>query len=104
MRIKLTLVYSVETLRNMSINLLRVGINNINISDSAKILRVTLDNKLDMQNDIANTCRASDMHIRKIKRIGWYLNKQTTRTLVNVTVLSRLDYCNGVYTGLPQKI
>ena len=104
MRIKLTLVYSVETLRNMSINLLRVGINNINISDSAKILRVTLDNKLDMQNDIANTCRASHMHIRKIKRIGWYLNKQTTRTLVNVTVLSRLDYCNGVYTGLPQKI
>ena len=43
------------------------------------------------------------MHIRKIKSIRRYLNEQTTKTLVNATVLSRLDYCNRVYTGLPQK-
>ena len=36
----------------------------------------------------ANTCRASYTHIRKIKSIGRYLNEQTTRTLVNATVLS----------------
>ena len=56
-----------------------------------------------MQKDIANTCRASYMHIRKIKSIRRYLNEQTTKTLVNTTLLSCLDYCNGVYTGLPQK-
>ena len=82
---------------------LTVGTNTINISESVKILGVTLDNKLNMQKDIANTCRASYMHIRKIKSIRRYLNEQTTKTLVNATVLSRLDYCNGVYTGLPQK-
>ena len=45
---------------------LTVGTNTINISESVKILGVTLDNKLNMQKDIANTCRASYMHIRKI--------------------------------------
>ena len=38
------------------------------------------------------------MQIRKIKSIRCYMNKQSTKTLVNATVLSRLDYCNGVYT------
>ena len=33
-----------------------VGTNTINISESVKILGVTLDNKLNMQKDIANTC------------------------------------------------
>ena len=78
--------------------------NTINISESVKILGVTLDNKLNMQKDIANTCRASYIHIRKIKSIRRYINEQTTRTLVNATVLSRLDgVYNGVYKGLSQK-
>ena len=82
---------------------LTVRTNKINISELVKILGVTLDNKLNIQKDFANTCRASYMHIRKIKSIRRYLNEQTTKTLVNATVLSRLDYCNRVYTGLPQK-
>ena len=43
------------------------------------------------------------MHIRKINSIRKYLSKETTLTLVNATVLLRLDYCNSIYTGLPQK-
>ena len=62
-----------------------------------------MDNILNMQKDIANTCRATYMHIRKTISVRWYLNEQTTRTLVNATVLSRLDYCNGVNTVLLQK-
>ena len=43
------------------------------------------------------------MHIRKINSIRQYLCKNSTASLVNATVLTRLDYCNSVYTGLPQK-
>ena len=43
------------------------------------------------------------MHIRKIRSIRCYLNKQATKSLVNATVLSRLDYCNSLYIGLPLK-
>ena len=43
------------------------------------------------------------MHIRTINSIRQYLCKNSTASLVNATVLTRLDYCNSVYTGLPQK-
>ena len=38
---------------------LTVGMNTSNIGESLQILGVTLDNKLNMQKDIANTCGAS---------------------------------------------
>ena len=70
--------------------------------ESIKILGVTHDNKLTMQKHITNTCQSSYMHIRKINSIRRYLSEQATLTLVNSTVLIRLDYCNSVYVGLPQ--
>ena len=55
-----------------------------------------------MQKHIPNTCQSSYMHIRKINSIRRYLSEQATVTLINSTVLIRLDYCNSVYVGLPQ--
>ena len=43
------------------------------------------------------------MYIRKFPSIRCYLNEQVTKSLVNATVLSRLDHCNGLYIGLPLK-
>ena len=42
------------------------------------------------------------MHIRKVNSIRRYLTKDATKLLINSTVLSRLDYCNSSYVGLPQ--
>ena len=55
-----------------------------------------------MKKAIANTCRSAHMHIRKINSIRRYLREDSTKLLVNSTVLSRLDYCNSIYVGLPQ--
>ena len=82
---------------------LQVGTDNIKPSDYVKILGVTLDSSMNMQRDIANTCRTTCMHIRKIRSIRCYLNKPATKSPVNATVISRLDYCNGLYIGLPLK-
>ena len=82
---------------------LNVGSEIIHPSKSVKILGVTLDFNMNMQQDVVNTCRSSYMHIRKINSIRKYLSKESTLTLVNATVLMRLDYCNSLYTGLPQK-
>ena len=56
-----------------------------------------------MQSDIVNTCRSTYMSIRKINSIRRYLCENSTKMLVNSTVLSCLDYCNSAYVGLPQK-
>ena len=79
-----------------------IGESVINPGESIKILGVTLDNRFTMQKHITNTCQSSYMHIRKINSIRQYLSEQATLTLINSTVLIRLDYCNSVYVGLPQ--
>ena len=67
-----------------------------------KILGATLDYSMNMKKAITNTCRSTHMHIRKINSIRRYLCEDSTKLLVNSTVLSRLDYCNSIYIGLPQ--
>ena len=43
------------------------------------------------------------MQICKINSIRHYLTESSSKTLITSTVLTRLDYCNSVYIGLPQK-
>ena len=81
---------------------LTVGTDNVQASESIKILGVTLDHSMNIKKAIANTCRSAHMHIRKINSIRRYLCEDSTKLLVNSTVLSRLDYCNSIYVGLPQ--
>ena len=72
-------------------------------SEFIKILGITMDRVLSMEKDISNTCRAANMQIRKINSIRHYLTESSSKTLITSTVLTRLDYCNSVYIGLPQK-
>ena len=81
---------------------LTIGTDIIQPSETIKILGVTLDSQMNMQKDIAGTCRSVYMHIRKVNSIRRYLTKDATKLLINSTVLSRLDYCNSSYVGLPQ--
>ena len=46
-------------------------------------------------------CNAAFFHIYNIRRIRKFLNEDNTRTLVNLFVTSRLDYCNSLLYGLP---
>ena len=63
---------------------------------------------MNMKKAISKTCRlahnASLLHhrVRKINSVRRYLCEDSTKLLVNSTVLSRLDYCNSMYVGLPQ--
>ena len=95
------ILFAAHTNHNITASL-GIGKIVINPSESIKILGVTLDNRLTMQKHITNTCQSSYMHIRKINSIRQYLSEQATLTLINSTVLIRLDYCNSVYVGLPQ--
>ena len=82
---------------------LTAGIDNVQASESIKLLGVTLDHSMNMKKAVANTCRSAHMHIRKINSIRRYLCEDSTKLLVNSTVLSRLDYRNSIYyVGLPQ--
>ena len=82
---------------------INVGANKIPSSKYIKILGITMDRVLSMEKDISNTCRAANMQIRKLNSIRHYLTESSSKTLITSTVITRLDYCNSVYIGLPQK-
>ena len=82
---------------------LLAGIQVVKSQETVKILRVTLDTKMSLGQQISSISRSVHMYIRKIKRIRLSLSDFALKTLIQSTVTVRLDYCNSLYYGLTQK-
>jgi len=54
---------------------------------------------LNMRAHIAKTAQTCFYHLRQIQRL---LGRDVACTVVRALVLSRIDYCNAVLSGLPQ--
>ena len=54
-----------------------------------------------MQKHISSICCASFLELRRIASIRPYLSQSAAARLVAAMVISRLDYCNSVFIGLP---
>ena len=54
-----------------------------------------------MKKQISSLCRTSLFELRKIASIRSHLSRETTAKLVSSMVISRLDYCNSILSGLP---
>ena len=81
---------------------MRIGDTNIDFSDLVKNLCVTLDSSLSMHQQVSNTCTAAYIEFRRISSICQYLTVDAAKTLVSAFVLSRLDCCNALLSGVPQ--
>ena len=55
-----------------------------------------------MKNHVLQTVKTCNYHIRNIAFIRKYLNGDALKTAISNHVLSRLDYCNSLYYGLPK--
>lgn len=71
------------------------------VSDSVKDLGVLLDSDLSMKSQIEQTVRIAGYHLRNIAYVKKYLDGKTMKMLIHNHVLSKLDYCNSLYYGLP---
>jgi hypothetical protein len=54
-----------------------------------------------MHEHISKVCQAANFELRKIASVRAFLTPPATIQLVTSLVLSRLDYCNSLYGGLP---
>ena len=78
-----------------------IGSSVIPATDCIKILGVSLDSMLNLNKHISNTCRTVYMHLRRINSIRPYLTEEAVKTLIQSVVISRLDYCNCIFVGMP---
>ena len=75
----------------------KVDISNV----SVKNLGVIFDSGLTMKDQIAKTVKTATYHLRNISRVRKYLTIDSTKKAIVTLILSRIDYCNSLYAGLP---
>ena len=71
-------------------------------SQSARNLGVTFDSSLDFKDHISSVCRSYSYHIRQLRQIRTSLDENSAIILANSLVQSKVDYCNSLYSGLPE--
>jgi len=67
-----------------------------------KSLGVHLDKHLSMEHQVNTTVRTCYYNIRNIGSIRRYISDDACKTLIQSLVISRLDYANALYIGLPK--
>ena len=70
-------------------------------SVSARNLGIIFDSMLNFKNHINSVVKTYNYHIRNLYSIRKFLDQDCLITLVHSLIVSRVDYCNSLYLGLP---
>ena len=73
----------------------------INPSKSVRNLGFLFDSHLSHHSQISSISRSSFLQIRQLRQIRSSLDTNSSITLANSLVSSKLDYCNSLYVNLP---
>ena len=84
----------------------QLQLNNAQVKrvDCVRNLGVTMDSTLTMKEHVAKLCQTCYYYISWVKRIRHILNQHTAKLIIQALVLSRLDYCNVLFLGMPDNI
>ncbi|XP_047193774.1 uncharacterized protein LOC118286550 [Scophthalmus maximus] len=82
-----------------------VTLDGITLASSSTVrnLGVTFDQDMSFDSHIKQVSRTAFFHLRNIKNIRNILSQKDAEKLVHAFVTSRLDYCNSLLLGCPNK-
>lgn len=81
---------------------INVGNSTINRSSCAKNLGIMIDESLSLDQQVHEVVKTCRFLLRELWHIRKYLTVETAKTIVHATVISRLDFCNGLYVNMPE--
>ena len=67
----------------------------------AKNLGVLFDSALNFKNRVNSLVRTCNFHIRNLYAVRKFMHRENIMSLVHSLILSRVDYCNSLFVGLP---
>ena len=79
-----------------------IGDTVVDCSSQVKDFAVIFDRVLSLRLHVSYTSKTCRFHLRNISRIRKYIPQDTSVVLVKSLVMSRLDYSNGLFYGLPK--
>ena len=56
------------------------------------------------QKQVSKICQSANLELRRISSVRHVLTVDAAKTLVTSLVLSRLEYCNSLLSGIPQQL
>ena len=74
-------------------NNIKIGNDIITSKTSVKLLRVTIDNKLNFNEHVDNICKKANNKLHALARIAKYLNPDKLRILMKTFIQSQFNYC-----------
>ena len=77
--------------------------HSLSATNQARNLGVILDSDLNFDAHIKQVTKIAFYHLRNIAKVKPFLSQADTERLIHAFITSRLDYCNGVLSGLPKK-
>ena len=80
-----------------------VGEAAVNPTPQVRNLGANFDQHLRMDKHVNILCRGATFALSKIGKLRKYLDPDSTHKLIQAFVISRLDHCNSLLYGLPQK-
>ena len=69
--------------------------------ESANYLSVVLDSSLSFRSHIDSIVKTCNFQIRNLYMIKDFVNRKNLVTLVHSLIISKVDYCNSLFIGLP---
>jgi exonuclease III len=94
---------SKKTLNTIASHAITIGDSSINASHAVKSIGATLDNTLNLEKQIAATCKVAWFHLHNISKIKKYLTQHQLKSIIHAYITSRLDQNNSLLIGLPKK-
>ena len=73
-------------------------------SEVVKNLGIKFDKNLSFEEHISSVVQACYIQLRNLRALGSKLNFNLKKQLIHCLIFSKLDYCNGLFYGLPDKL
>ncbi|XP_059207040.1 uncharacterized protein LOC131986205 [Centropristis striata] len=80
-----------------------LGSTSLTATNQARNLGVIIDSGLNFNSHLKLITKSAYYHLKNIARIKGFVSKQDMEKLIHAFIFSRLDYCNGIFTGLNKK-
>ena len=76
----------------------------VSAAPSAKNIGVVFDEAMSLVPHVTNIYKTSCFHLRAVRKIRQFLDKDSTILLLHAFVISRLNYCNSLLFGVPDYV